>query len=380
MKKKMLLASLAGLGLLASCNHDEISEAPKGGEPATVSYAVSVEDALAQLQSTLDGMQYTRASEREVGDVLTLYRNELAGTRAADGDAPLAYIVNFEEGGYAILGADLRQAPVVAIVYEHSMAPATLASAKRAVDAGEEVDTPTFVNALVADYLERSLAENEPRPRIGTWKIIEDEPSKMRTKWGPNYPYGSNLTSATVAFCQFLVYNKQFNRIGFTSLAGYTPDWNQLKKAATTPKPERDYESEVHKFCLTTDDAIRMNMTDGRTMIATVKELMTKFMPSYKSVQLMDLPSTGVDIMSGRIREMLYNNNMPILIEGKNSSSNRYAWVMDGWQMQEYDGMMRQYYVYCNFGKEGVSDGLYTFGNFLGYNNEWQFISYNFGD
>lgn len=382
MKNFLFIASLAGAGLLVSCNHDRMADAPNVGDQAVVSYTVPVEEALAKLQYSLDAMQ-TRSSSRTVAGVETLFGSEVVGTRAADADAPLAYVANFEEGGYAILGADLRQDPVVAIVNENSMTPETLAAAKRAMDAGEEVDTPTYVNALVADYLVRSLAENQPQPRIGSWEIKEHKTPMLITKWGQNKHYGYGLNPATVAISQIFVYNRKFNRVGFLRLGGYTPNWSQLNTAATMVEPTGGCEEEVFKLCQVVDDTILLNLK-GRSTIETVEDIIRRSMSSYKMVQMWDL-STGLDnqmiLVTGRIRNMLYLNNFPIYMEGVSSSGNRHAWVVDGWQKQQMSGStLSQYFLYCNFGQDGVGDGLYAFPSFQGYNNSLQFISYNFGD
>lgn len=378
MKKLFLIASLAGMGLSVSCSQEETADAPKGADLSIASYTVSVDEALAELQNTLDGLQ-TRGAGRTVADVQTLPASEIAGTRAAGEDAPLGYVVNFEEGGYAVLGADLRQDPVVAIVNENSMTPETLAAAKRAVDAGEEVDTPTFVNAMVADYLVRSLDENEPRLEIGSWEIKENKLSMMITKWGGNTHYGRNNPS-TVAICQILLYNYHYNHIGFTQLGGYMPNWTILNIASTSPTLLSNCEGEVYRLCSTMDDTILMNQ-NGRTPIATVVETMKKFMRSYKMVQSWTI--SGVDDLlvtaSGRIRNMLYLNNLPVYMEGTTTGGSRYSWVLDGWQMKQYStGNGRQYLVYCNFGQGGVNDGIYSFGSFMGYNENLEYITYSF--
>lgn len=382
MKNFLFIASLAGAGLLVSCNHDQMADAPNVNDQAVVSYTVPVEEALAKLQCSLDAMQ-TRSSSRTVAGVETLFGSEVVGTRAAGADAPLAYVANFEEGGYAILGADLRQDPVVAIVNENSMTPETLAAAKRAMDAGEEVDTPTYVNALVADYLVRSLAENQPQPRIGSWEIKEHKTPMLITKWGQNKHYGYGLNPATVAISQIFVYNRKFNRVGFAQLGGYTPNWSALNTAATMVEPTGGCEEEVFKLCQVVDDTILLNLK-GRSTIETVEDIIRRSMSSYKMVQIWDVSTSPDDMMSlvsGRIRNMLYLNNIPIYIEGVSSTGSRHAWVIDGWQMKEMQGTsMRQYLVYCNFGQDGVGDGLYSFPSFRGYNNSLQFISYNFGD
>lgn len=381
MKKFYLFASLAGLGLMFSCSQEGVAEAPNGEEQAA-SYTVSVEEALAHLQSTMDGME-TRAAGRTVSGVEVLLRSELSATRAAGDDEPLAYVVNFDEGGYAILGADLRQEPVIAIVNENSMTPETLIAAKRAVDAGGEVDTPTFVNALVAEHLERALAENAPLPRIGTWEIKENKNSMMITKWGQNKHYGYNLNPATVAISQIFVYNKKFNRAGFTQLGVYFPNWTQLNYAAVMREPAGGVEEEVFKFCSVVDGTI-LGTSKGCTTIETVFYMLKGMPSSYKMLQIRDILSNPDDLTmmaAGTIRSMLYGNNMPIYMEGVSTTAGRHAWVLDGWQMQQMsNSSLRQYLVYCNFGQDGVNDGLYSFGLFRGYNSSMQIITYNFGD
>lgn len=367
--------------MMFSCSQEGVAEAPNGEEQAA-SYTVSVEEALAHLQSTMDGME-TRAAGRTVSGVEILLRSELSATRAAGDDQPLAYVVNFDEGGYAILGADLRQEPVVAIVNENSMSPETLIAAKRAVDAGEEVDTPTFVNALVAEHLEQALAENAPLPRIGTWEIKEHKTPMLITKWGQNKHYGYNLNPATVAISQIFVYNRKFNRAGFNQLGGYFPNWTQLNFAAVMTEPTGGVEEEVFRLCSVVDATILGNL-NGRTTIETVLNMLKRMPSSYKMLQIRDVFSTPDDIVmtaAGTVRSMLYENNLPIYMEGASATAGRHAWVLDGWQMQQMStSSLCQYLVYCNFGQDGVNDGLYSFGSFRGYNSSMQMITYNFGD
>ena len=368
------------MGLSVSCSQDEMADAPKGDELPAVSYAVSAEEALAGWQNIPDGMR-TRGKARTVADVQTLYGSEMTATRTAGEDAPLGYVVNFEEGGYAVLGADLRQDPVVAVVNENSMTPRTLAAAKRAVDAGEEVDAPTFVNAMVADYLVRSLDNNEPRPRIGSWEIKENKGSMMLTKWGPDGVYGDDLNPATVAICRILGCNERFGRISFDQPGGYIPDWTLLNTAATMKTPTGNCAEEVAKLCSAMDGTIRVAQ-GSRTTIETIVRIMRSSMREYQLVQSFSVDELGdMYLVSGRIRSMLFENNMPVYVEATTSAGSRHAWVFDGWRMRECPGGSGcQYYVRCNFGWQGVNDGVYSFGNFLGYDENPEFISYNFGD
>lgn len=80
MRKLLLIASLAGMGLSVSCSHDEMADAPKGDELPAVSYTVSAEEASAGWQNMPDGMR-TRGKARTVADVQTLYGGEMTAIR-----------------------------------------------------------------------------------------------------------------------------------------------------------------------------------------------------------------------------------------------------------------------------------------------------------
>lgn len=203
----------------------------------------------------------------------------------------------------------------------------------------------------------------------------------MLTKWGPDGVYGGDLNPATVAICQIMVYNKKFNRIDFNQLGGYIPNWTLLNTAATMKTPTGNCAEEVAKLCSAMDGTIRVAQ-GSRTTIETIVRIMRSSMREYQLVQSFSVDELGdMYLVSGRIRSMLFENNMPVYAEATTSAGSRHAWVFDGWRMRECPGGSgRQYYVRCNFGWQGVNDGVYSFGNFLGYDENPEFISYNFGD
>lgn len=363
MKKLFSIVMLAGMILSASCSHDRIDEVSEKGTFPEESYTVPEEEALAELQHMLQGMQ-TRGQTRTVANVERLHSSELIGTRGATGeDAPLAYIVNFEAGGYAVLGADRRQKSVLAIVNEDSMTAEKLVAAKQASDAGEKVDATTFANAMITDYLVRSLAENTPQPRIG-WTIKEHKLPMMLTKWDwKRY----NFEPGCIAICQLLVYNGKFNRVCPGQFMGYLiSNWNALKAAATTPQPALDYSGYVDRLL----EAVNYTLLSSDTPTMTIDKIVTKMKRScpneYKMLHTNYVtPGYMVSEATSRIRDRIWENNMPVYMEGTLPAEGYQAWVMDGWMMREIlPGTNRQYLVYCNFGQNGHGDGLYLVDTF----------------
>lgn len=376
MKKSFLIVLLAGLGLSVSCSRDRIAEDPQKGVCSATSYTVPQEEALAELQHTLEGMQ-TGGRTRGVMEVQTLWSNEIAETRAAEEPVPLAYIVNFDAGGYAILGADLRQEPVVAIVNEGSMTAETLAAARRTGNTGEAGDSPVFVNAMVTDYLVKSLAENAPQPRIQDWVIKEHKMPMLLTKWGPRNAFSTGC----VAICQLLVYNGRFNRVRPPQFMGYRiPDWTALSAAAATATPSSTCKDQVDNLCIEVNSLI-WPIQSGTRQIETITTKIQRSASSYyKNTHFINLISSHdiSDAAAGRIRSRLWENNMPIYMEGNSPTAGHHAWVIDGWMLKELPtGIGWQYYAYCNFGLNGSGDGLYSFSVF-GACEDLAYICYDF--
>lgn len=414
MKKCYFFLLTALILSAAACSDDHAPvAAPDNPQPAALA-TIPVETALADLQWHLEQMpQGTRAATYDATDVQVLRRSDFAATRseADEADAPLAYVVNFQDGGYAILGADPRQSSVIALVGNGSMQPADLVAAKRAVDSGETVDTPTFIDALVAAYILQAPQDPQAQPRIvgppsGEWRIAEHQPAMVKTKWGQNGIYNKycldkvgNRTAAgcvAIATAQLLLYNHQTYGKGPHYITGWNLDWTKLDQAANyadlndAPAAVQDAAA---KFIHEVGIATKVSYEDSSSLsgISNVMEFMqSKPMQSiYRQVEKYRFPGTSnpnnpynpfppqeldrLTFIDYYIRPMLYLSKLPIYISaqtgfpdetGKDKDGKEimgHAWLLDGWQKKikrsDYSGgSYIEQYVYCNYGWYGGSD------------------------
>lgn len=275
--------------------------------------ALPVDEALSDLRQQLDAMRNsTRSATFDEETVAILRRSDFGTTRAATeaaGDS-LAYIVNFADGGYAILGADPHLPSVIAIVEKGEMTPETLVAAKRSTDSGERIDTPTYIDALVADYILRTSDDPTPVARIsGDWVVKEHQPSFIKTKWGQNGIYGKYCVNdkgemvgagcVTVAISQILAYNHATFGKGPRSITGMPFDWTNIDQATNyadlddAPEGVQDYTA---KFIYNIGVKLGINYPDG--LYTSSNKDVLDFMQSslmnriYANSQKVDIPGT----------------------------------------------------------------------------------------
>lgn len=392
--------------------------------------ALPVDEVLSDLRQQLDAMRNsTRSATFDEETVAILRRSDFGTTRAATeaaGDS-LAYIVNFAAGGYAILGADPHLPSVIAIVEKGEMTPETLVAAKRSTDSGERIDTPTYIDALVADYILRTSDDPTPVARIsGDWVVKEHQPSFIKTKWGQGSTKfdtdslynkycindAGQLCKAgcvAIATVQMLLHNHKTYGRGPRSITGIPLDWAKLDAAdgyvdlADAPAEIQDYAARfIHEVGL----AVAMNYgiyestANNKKVLALMKSSLMNHI--YTEAQLVKVPCSFyenypyapsdpvlkmsmIEYADLYIRPMVNEQKKPIFINGSDSwfgEPNGHAWILDGWMRKTRSATPTGEphiadYVYCNYGWDGVGDGLYAFGTFKNdYNYFNEIINY----
>ena len=140
MKKIKNILGVVLATMLIACSSDyehyvlEFPETPI--IPEIVAETIPLSDALEEMFSVFDLLPVqegrlcsTRSAMEEQMSVVTIYAHQVGvatrfGTRGAQEDVPLLYVVNFEEGGFSILAASTHiPAPVIAIANESHFAP-----------------------------------------------------------------------------------------------------------------------------------------------------------------------------------------------------------------------------------------------------------------
>ena len=308
--------SVVALLAFGACSvwDEETVESVPAPQPASEKAGVrSVDRALAELQRVLDAIDGgTRTGGRTVRDIQTVYR-PLSATRSAadDGGEPreLVYIVNFGEGeGGAILGADERLAPVIAVTDTDSIGPVDFIVNKFGEidddyihnDDDDEPDLgdcpyydaadddfyignsdTSFVSKLLADYIYFEPAPDPETPAHngdgsdlgGTFWEGEVElsiPAMLKTKWNQKpepfnskIHYGKNderrpAGCTTAAAAQIFAY-RGLPDIGRFDLDNSACTWDALEECRTGDDLRiAGWEDEISTIYKTLADAFKM--------------------------------------------------------------------------------------------------------------------------
>lgn len=402
--KKRIYSFWIIVGVMISC--ENMDWMMPSNDVAAETMTVSEERAICELRDMLGDM-YGETRSMDFGEFVLspVYRN--AVTRSSiDAAIPMAYIVNFENGGYAVLGADYRQPPVFAVSDNGRLSAEMLDSAKRSVEAGEEVDTPTYINAVLAYRIENSIEETPIRrieiPPTTDWKIVEEQKPLMITKWtqkGGAYnkycPWMEDIQRFAAAGCtaiataQVMAYNHKTFGIGPQRIGIQPINWDLIDEAARHSSANdlsEEIQDQVGLFIRAIGDVIKMKY--GYTSSAPIENVAEYWSRNtngtYKNVYVVDLPENKPEnklemlaFTKQYIRPMVYEQKLPVVITALDLNPevwSGHSWVIDGWMRRERStstGMQAQEYVYCNFGWDGLSDCddagvpiLYEFGFF----------------
>lgn len=381
------IALLTGSAALSSCARDESDTAPP--VVAEDSHLVPVETALAALERFRPDETATRSEKRSIADIEIFTRKAGAsGTRTAAPEAPLAYIVHFEGDGYAILGADDRQAPVVAYVPKGRLSAAELSAAKAAARTpGCGLDVQ--VRAAVVNYLEKAAANAlpyatcfvSPETRSSDRQRIVGPPAPpiilLECDWEQGDPYNASCDlinrvrpktgSAALALGQILLCNRRtFNicphhityRPPMSLDLVYVPQWTYLSQTITSQYLPNDgnVRNALAKFLSVLGKATstRYGIEESTTEPADVASFLSTI-PEYPSTRL-SAPDYNT------LKRMVLIKKKPVIV----FSNSKEAWVIDGWQEETTTASNGQTtktdWCHCRFGRaRGSGNGWYIY-------------------
>ena len=347
-------------------------------------YAVTPNEAVQLLQTVIGG-ESTRAIS--VGEIKTLRKSDFVPTTRGDEDGDVVYIVDLENGGSAIMGADKRMEPIYAILDETKISPEQLMLTATRSDSDEE-DIEDFIlgalnNAIQMDSRAMITALPElpriPRPVFWTeTNVIAQKAPLLRTKWHQGIPYNNNCPDNAQAGCvaiataQVMYYNRRPNAIN-----GVVFDWSLISQFEFDyePFPSTSAEIEVANFIRKVADGVNSvyGATATGSSIENARDLLQE--SGYSNVTL-----SSYSLFQIRTK---VTNNLPVLVDGRpNPSSNHgHTWVVDGCNIYEVQHWVREYQtellyneyiessesynlLHCNFGWAGKCDGYYSSGVF----------------
>lgn len=395
---KRLLLSLAVVALAAmSCQKDFVENSNdteiKGIEEQTSPYAVSEEEAISLLMSALDDMTTRGEDKREVVSINAVSTSHVlsAETRTAESNIPedLLYIVSFgENNGSAVLGADIRIKPILAILDKTVLTlddfinnELTRTSCNELGD--EEILKNNIITAIEKSAEAQILNSSITLPLLPVYSEFETvittirhiEPM-LRTKWGQGYPYNiehpnypNNASVAMgcvpVAIAQFLYYHR-WPASG--NLYGEHFDWELMEETEyDRENPSIESLQEVSRFMYTIGNHIGAYGTG--CSIGQLCDILSDLGITSSFINF------NIDILSE-----LIENKGPVCMRGSSSpTADGHAWIIDGWLIQnekfiEYIynkfGTLQdtrilenstEYRIHCNFGWKGECDGYYSY-------------------
>ncbi len=386
---KQLLLLVVTMFLWASCsNQDEpVNQAPEAAESQTASRYLSPSEAVKRASEAYENM-FGKGSRSTLSGRAYLY-NASTGSRSFGTDSVL-YVVNFDEGGFAVVPAYRYDDTEAYAIGEHST-----------FDASQNPAAAAYVDAVCDYALSRIDSLKQiiiiPQPGIiippgwsqgappysdylvRTERVDSTYDKSVVTKWGQGYPYNSfcptvydntgNLVNAP-AGCPAIAIGQicGYYRIPAQSLDGYSIHWNEILAKSNASYLNRLYQQEV---------AHLVRQIGSRAKFAYAYYGSGSNISYYYSA-LKELGYPNAKIDNSLTSCVNYVKTFgPCIVRSDNMNSNSgvgHCWVIDGVKVFIYNkykalpnnldeqtpiSINEKTYIQCNWGEDGSGDGWY---------------------
>jgi len=311
-----------------------------------------------------------------------------------DDVADLFYIVEFADGeGSAVLGADKRVEPVVAILDQTVLTPEDFATADIESD-----DITSYMAALMINSSitfpggDDTAGYDKPLPIDKFWgpgrdTVFHKQAPLLRTKWNQSvspyndlcYNNGEQCPAGCgpIAVAQLLMSNQYPSNI---TINGQPFSWNLLSQCYYGRIPSYSARLEAARFVYHVGQYMHVTYdTQGSSTSSINIPPLLNYL-GYQSISLQSFSLSAA-------RNMVYNNQLAFYMRGQNAVSNwGHALVIDGWNeytvrtwncyydthggtdMEILDRVLLSSETYtkmhCNFGWGGLCDGYYAYNVF----------------
>lgn len=311
--------------------------------------------------------------KKKVSDVLTLKDSK---------EREILYLINYEEGGFAIVPADQRMNPILA----YSETTALPKKREDILSGGLNIWLKLTINSIEQTRDAKSKSTNVKKKNYG-WNILTSpnqviiDPGEcpdhfeqvgplLQTKWGqangynldtPNMQCGQILNGRALTGCvatamaQIMRYHEHPNNYNWSIMP------NGPISTATFNYPSGT--SELAE--LMSDAGISVGMDYGcDESLATTSDAEAAFENDFNY-------STSVDYQGYDTDDIVYElqQNRPVLLRGQDPSYGGHAWVAEGfrrdtiWNEDCTEGWGYLIF-YMNWGFNGNYNGWFSFDNF----------------
>lgn len=392
--------------LLLIAHACSIEDRPEIKTPESNTHNVTVEEALANLNSALElinggGTKATIGGE--VSSIKLITTADFPQTKALDGQdefEQLLYVVDFEDNqGFAVLGADDRFVPVLAIT-EQGSSPANIVDPPSADPGstspegltleqlyceadgdyylGNSTEFADMVGTLINDYLTITMTKiiDPPGDDDGSGpKPGDDNPTNpghnnpesgflhiyamLNTCWHQKSPFNNSVTvktrdgricpigCTTIAALQILTRNKDVSLPEYFGIT--SSSWNRFEECRFGNSTNSQLTSDLAKLGKSAADGIGVKynflLSDGT--FATPASV-TKYLKSIGYTNA----KNNIGYSLSKIKDML-TSYKPVFIGVLASNLNGHAWVIDGIheKLVTKDGASKKTaFLHCNWG------------------------------
>lgn len=373
--------------VLFACTEDPLDNRKSISILECKSHQISEEKALYELNSVLKGLENstTRSGScRQVADIFTLKVSDIVKTTRTNSISDienLIYIVNFDNNdGYAILAADDRLEPVIAIVDKGNLTQEKLLGS---VSGEQDNQQSPPVLANIMNYVLSSgiIDDRPPIPmdslmqyHYGSWEDVSKVGPLLTTKWGQDSPFNNELSGmkvgcVAVAMGQMITaefYKWRNSSMTFGKINGEDINWAPIFESIARGDHKCGYQSEGEKAVasLLKNCGLAVNTVYGKkSSSAYSKDILPVLNRlGFKGVSMTDY---NPDIVMAKVG---YCNN-PVYIETVGATP--HGWLIDGVYKQKRKVEKKiqnavlatwteeRILFHTNFGYEGHYDGYY---------------------
>ena len=375
--------------LLAQQENSLLTEEPS---VSSSPFAISIDEAQKTLEEILakeDGQGSTTRGaqhQRRIKNRFASRSNKVATRSAGDSDQesenPLLYVFNFEDNeGFAVMGADKRGAPLLALTesgeftpgmttdnlgFAISMSQAVAAYSQMIVEAGS--DTVYNTNGFVMTATVKD-------------SITVNKNGQCQVRWGQGYPYNRYCPTGCPTGCDATAIAQLMSIYKYPSSYGaFTFDWDTMIEDSLST----DISQLMLLLGLPGNLSMTYTSTGSYASLENASRTLQNFGYSHPGVYadynadvVMNFVLSGLPVLlRGNCTYYVYAGDPQTTLNYGgyiSSGTEGHAWLADGGKIITMTTQVHNFltgehavlgpthlkYVHCNFGWDGKCDGLY---------------------